>query len=256
MILGIDHIVIAVHSLDAAIETYRALGFTVVVGGVHPYGSHNALIGFADGAYIELLGFYEESPAHPWWHLLHERGGGLIDFCMATDDIRGDLQAFRAQGVASSDLTEGGRDRPDGYHVAWLNNKVAGEFQGVMPFIIEDLTPRAERLPQDSSHDNGVTGIHCLSLATADLESHAGIMSAVLGRDGQRLTDDKLGASGIRFEVGTHILEYLTPQHKDSPLGAHLDDSMPLPYRISFTSSGAKASFGTAETGGVRITLS
>ena len=32
MILGIDHIVIAVHNLDAAIETYRGLGFTVVAG--------------------------------------------------------------------------------------------------------------------------------------------------------------------------------------------------------------------------------
>ena len=94
MIQSIDHIVIAVHSLDSAIDSYRALGFTVVVGGKHPYGSHNALIGFEDGSYIEVLGFYEESPAHPWWDLLHQRGGGLIDFCMATDDIRGDLAHF------------------------------------------------------------------------------------------------------------------------------------------------------------------
>ena len=61
MITGIDHIVIAALSLERAIETWRALGFTVVEGGRHPYGSYNALIGFADGSYIELLGFYEES---------------------------------------------------------------------------------------------------------------------------------------------------------------------------------------------------
>lgn len=47
MITGIDHIVIAVTSLERAISTYRNLGFTVVEGGRHPYGSHNALVGFA-----------------------------------------------------------------------------------------------------------------------------------------------------------------------------------------------------------------
>ena len=114
MITGIDHIVIAAHSLGRAIETYRGLGFTVTEGGRHPYGSYNALIGFVDGSYIELLGFYEEATEHPWWDLLQERGGGLVDFCMATDDIRADQQALLDAGVASGDLYEGGRARPDG----------------------------------------------------------------------------------------------------------------------------------------------
>ena len=67
MITGIDHIVIAVPSLEQAISTYRGLGFSVVEGGRHPYGSYNALIGFADDSYIEVISFYEDSPAHPWW---------------------------------------------------------------------------------------------------------------------------------------------------------------------------------------------
>ncbi len=52
MITGIDHLVIAAHSLERAVETYRGLGFTVIKGGRHAYGSCNALIGFADGSYI------------------------------------------------------------------------------------------------------------------------------------------------------------------------------------------------------------
>ncbi len=252
MILGIDHIVIAVHNLDAAIETYRGLGFTVVAGGAHPYGSHNALIGFADGSYIELLAFYEDSPAHPWWDLLHQRGGGLIDFCMATDDIRADLAAFRAKGVDAGDLTEGGRRRPDGYQVQWINNKVGGDFQGVLPFIIEDVTPREERLPKETAHANGVTGIHCLSLATASIERDAGIMSAVLKREGQSF-DDALGASGIRFAVGTHQLEYLAPKDKSSPVQTHLAANAPAPYAVSFKTSGSAASYPPERTEGLRI---
>lgn len=255
MITGIDHIVIAVPSLERAVETYRRLGFSVVEGGQHPYGSHNALIGFEDGSYIELLGFYEESPAHPWWDLLHERGGGLIDFCLSTDDIRADLAAFRAQGVAAGDLTEGGRRRPDGYEVKWINNKVGGAFQGLIPFIIEDVTPRAQRLPSETTHANGVTGIHCLSLATADTERYGAIMGAVLGRDGQSFVDDELGASGIRFQVGSHVLEYLSPKDSSSPLRAHLAGNRPAPYRVSFKANGPPASFEPERTEGVRIAL-
>ncbi len=255
MILGIDHIVIAVPSLEAAMETYRRLGFSVVEGGAHPYGSHNALIGFEDGSYIELLGFYEESPAHPWWDLLHERGGGLIDFCMATDDIRADLAAFRAQGVEASDLSEGGRRRPDGYEVKWINNKVGGAFQGLMPFIIEDVTPRARRLPSELTQANGVTGIHCLSLATEDAGRYGAIMGAVLGRDGQAFRDEELGTSGIRFEVGSHVLEYLSPKDASSPLRRHLAGKRPAPYRVSFKTRGTAASYSPGQTEGVRIDL-
>ncbi|MDE2858162.1 MAG: VOC family protein [Chloroflexota bacterium] len=255
MILGIDHIVIAARELNAAMETYRGLGFSVVYGGAHPYGSHNALIGFEDGSYIELLGFYEESPAHPWWELLHERGGGLIDFCLATDDIRADLAAIRAQGVEAGDLTEGGRRRPDGYEVKWINNKVGGEFQGIMPFIIEDVSPRAQRLPRETTQANGATGIHCLSLATEDAGRYGAIMGAVLGQEGQAFRDDELGASGIRFELGSHFLEYLSPSELESPLRAHLARDLPAPYRVSFKTRGPSASFGPEQTEGVRIEL-
>ena len=255
MITGIDHIVIVVRSLERAIATYRDLGFTVVEGGRHPYGSYNALIGFADGSYIEVLSFYEESPAHPWWNLLHERGGGLVDFCMATDDIRADLAAFRAQGAAMGDLVEGARSRPDGYQVKWINNKVGGDYQGVIPFIIEDLTPRDQRLPTDCSHRNGVTGIHSLRLVTADLERHAGIMAAVLQMEGRAFVDLNLRARGIRLSAGSHTLDYLTPNAANSPLQRHLDEGKPAPWGVSFATTGSPASFQPHQTEDVRLEL-
>lgn len=252
MITGIDHIVIAAPSLERAIETYRGLGFTVVEGGKHPYGSYNALIGFADGSYIELLSFYEESPAHPWWRLLHERGGGLVDFCMATDDIRADHAAFRAGGVECSDLVEGGRARPDGYEVKWINNKVSGAWQGLIPFVIEDVTPREERLPRESGHPNGVTGIERLSFATADVARYAGVMSAVTGLAGVPVRDDALGASGLGLTVGGHGLEYLAPVAGGGPLAAHLAENRPAPYRVRFKTEGAARRWDPGEAEGVR----
>ncbi len=255
MITGIDHIVIAVASLERAIETYRGLGFTVVEGGKHPYGSYNALIGFADGSYIELLGFYQDSPAHPWWSLLHERGGGLVDFCLATDDIRADHAAMRAAGVACSDLIEGGRARPDGYQVKWINCKVDGEWQGLIPFIIEDVTPRRERLPTETLHPNGVIGIHSIALATKDAARCAEVMAAVLGVKSQAVSAPIAGARGFRCMVGGHALDYIEPSRAEGLLAAHLAANRPAPYAVAFATTGAPRRFDPAQTEDVRIEL-
>ncbi len=256
MITSIDHIVIAVHSLERAIETYRGLGFTVVAGGKHPYGSYNALIGFADGSYIELLGFYEESPDHPWWDLLHQRGGGLVDFCMASDDIRADLATLRAQGVDCGDLTEGARARPDGYQVRWLNNKVGGAWQGLIPFLIEDVTPRDERLPRQRAHANGVTGIHSLALATYDVGRPATVLAAALGVEGVAMTYHVAGGSGLRFTVGGYALDYMAPSRTvDGPLAAHLAGNRPAPYVVGFATTGPAQRLDPADTEGVRVEM-
>ena len=161
MLLGIDHIVIAGPDLDTLTATFKALGFNVVGGGRHPIGSYNSLIGLADGAYIELLSFYEDSPKHYWWEAVHSRGGGLIDFCMQTDDIRGDYAAFAAQGVEMSPLVGLSRVRFDGYQLSWLNERNLRAVPGSHPGFHgrrrqanrEDETPREERVPKDKEHE-------------------------------------------------------------------------------------------------------
>jgi hypothetical protein len=53
--VAVDHVSIAVHSLDSARATYRALGFTLKPGRVHANGLRNAFPKFADGSYLELI---------------------------------------------------------------------------------------------------------------------------------------------------------------------------------------------------------
>ena len=184
MIKGIDHIVIAGPELDSLSASFESLGFTIVGGGKHPIGSYNKLIGLQDGAYIELLSFYEESPNHYWWDAVHQRGGGLIDFCMQTDDIRADYAVFDSQGVEMSPLVGLSRVRVDGYKLAWLNNEIYGQYQGLIPFVIEDETPRDERVPKEKLHANQVTGIDTITLAAGDLGLARRIMEAALGKPG------------------------------------------------------------------------
>ena len=206
-----------------------------------------------DGAYVELLSFYEPSPKHYWWDAVHGRGGGLIDFCAATDDIRGDYARFAEQGVEMSPLVGLSRERVDGYRLAWTNNEIYGRYQGLIPFLIEDETPRHERVPKDKVHANGVTGIERVTLVAADIELARRIMSAVLGQAGEEGADDALGASGVVYTIGSHRLEYLTPHDSDSPLHGHLADNKPLPWRVRFTTDGEKQTIDLSDVAGVRI---
>ncbi len=75
MLQAIDHLVVVTRDLGTAVAGYRALGFTVTPGGRHARASHNALVAFADGAYLELIAYWEDGRAHRWWPPLQK---GLI----------------------------------------------------------------------------------------------------------------------------------------------------------------------------------
>ena len=53
--VGIDHVVVAVPDLDAAVGAYRALGFTPKPGRAHANGLLNAHLKFADDTQLELM---------------------------------------------------------------------------------------------------------------------------------------------------------------------------------------------------------
>src|SRR5215475_11432539 len=120
MLTGIDHVVVMASDLQRAIDEYTSLGFSVVPGGRHNTGTHNALIGFADGSYIELIAFYEPTPSHRWHSALQQRDIGLIDFCAASNNLDEDIALFRQVGIAMSDRTPMSRVRPDGYRLEWV----------------------------------------------------------------------------------------------------------------------------------------
>jgi catechol 2,3-dioxygenase-like lactoylglutathione lyase family enzyme len=239
MLLGIDHIVIAVPDLEAATSNYRRLGFTVVPGGKHPVGSHNSLIAFADGSYIELISFYRANPEHRWWAAL-KRGGGLVDFCMQTDDLLGDTAKLRDAGVHIDDPVPWSRTRPDGYQLKWLLSLARVEHLGVAPFLIQDETPREERVPRETRHENGAAGIGAVTVALNDSAPVSRWYEAVLGSAGTRIERRDIAATGCAFKIGPHRLEYIAPLSADSLLYDWLQARGPSPF--SATLRGRKGS--------------
>ncbi len=254
MLRGIDHVVIAVPDLVIAQGVYEALGFVVVPGGRHPVGTHNALIGLADGSYIELMAFFESSPEHRWWLPL-QKGGGLVDFCMQTDDLPGDTATFRRAGVAIDDPSPLSRVRPDGYHLKWVLSIPRNAFKGVAPFLIRDETPREERVPSQNRHPNGVAGIGVLTVAVHEVATARGWYEQALGRPAELVVRSDLAASGVRFTIGPHTLELLAPQAASSPLIPWLADRGASPYAATLTTAGSGGSLDPSRTLGARLAL-
>lgn len=238
MIKAIDHLVVVVNDLDQAARDYTDLGFSVIPGGQHPVGSHNALISFQDGSYLELIAFYREAMDHRWWEPLR-KGERFVDFCFQTDDLRGDTRKLQAAGVAINEPVPWSRKRPDGYELKWLLSLATGTHRGVAPFLIEDVTARTERIPQEFHQANGVTGIDKVTVAVGELEVIQKWYSALLGKTGAPITDTELGAEGLRFDVGPHIFEFLTPRDASSPLIDWLRTFGPSPYSALLRGNGA-----------------
>lgn len=222
MISSIDHVVILVRDLVAAMDDYAALGFTVTPGGVHADGAtHNALVAFADGSYLELIAFRRKAPDHIWWRHTAD-GEGLIDFALLPDAIDEDVAAARARGLEIAGPLPGGRERPDGVGIAW---KTARPATPDLPFLCGDVTPRDLRVPTGVArqHTNGVTGIARVLVATRDPTESAARYHALLGIEGVTV------AEGISFPLGSSaiILTTLNTQRREGPCALELYGGAP-----------------------------
>ena len=177
----LDHVVIAVAELARAVEDYRKLGFTVQPGGRHPgRTSHNALVVFDDGAYLELIAWAEPGPAERWYNVLQEHGEGFMDFALIPEDVPRAIEEARERGLSMTGPIEGSRLRPDGIRIEW---RTARQATFDLPFLCGDLTPRALRVPAGEvrHHANGATGIAGLTIAVRDLKSSLTAYGALLG---------------------------------------------------------------------------
>jgi catechol 2,3-dioxygenase-like lactoylglutathione lyase family enzyme len=238
---GIDHVIILVEDLDRGIEQYRRLGFTVTAGGKHPRYTHNALVTFADGSYLELISFYEHptstnpSEGHRWFKHVG-KGGGIIDYALAAPDLNSLLADADARGFTHGEATPGARKRLDDVELAWKSSMAKDDPNvGALPFLIEDVTDRELRVPSESAtHENTVRGIHSLLVAVQDLDAAVKRYCTMLDREapsGEGLPniDD---ADGVYFMVGSHRIDLATPTG-GGPLADFLKERGDGPYELS-----------------------
>ncbi len=184
MILGIDHILIAVEDLDKAMALYRRLGFQVLRGGEHPQvGTENALVPLADGAYLELIAVKEAGQAAqgPLTRQVLDalgRANRFAGFALETRDYDADLRAARERGLLIQKGLPGERVRPDGQRVGW---RTAHPENPTLPFLIQDLTPRALRVPGPTEGLGGATRVDTVEVGVTDLQPALTAYAQLLG---------------------------------------------------------------------------
>jgi catechol 2,3-dioxygenase-like lactoylglutathione lyase family enzyme len=265
-----DHAVIRVNDLAAATNDYSALGFTVTPGGEHPgRGSHNALIAFADGTYLELIAF-PGKPTAPGQGLPREARSralraagrspvdaralpwetaeeGLVDFALLPQPIEAALAAARARGLDVDGPFPGGRVRPDGQQVAWQLGVPDGYD---LPFLCADVTPRSLRVPGGAvcRHANGAAGLAEVAIAVADVERGVDRYRALLGIGPQENpTPPVMGVRKVSFVVGPTTLLLSGP----SALG----DPGPRSLRLWTTNEAGAGVLDAGLTHGAKILL-
>jgi hypothetical protein len=177
-----DHAVVVVESLPEAVRGFADAGFTVSPGGRHDaLPTENALVAFADGAYIELLAPLDPDTraelralrATPQWES-HLHGASAIarrflprlagdagvgDVCLAGQRLARFAAECRQRETIVTGPVPMRRERANGEALAWDLLLPADDF---VPFLIEDRTPREWRVPgalEAIAHQNGATGI-------------------------------------------------------------------------------------------------
>ena len=160
MILGIDHIAIAVIDPDTAVaELAQLLGLPAgESGGRHQaWGTRNRLLWLRD-TYIELCTVDDPMLARDSWlgrpALAALPGPAAIGWAFASDDLETDRDDMNARGAGLGATIPGERRRPDGRIVRWrlaLPPEVALD----RPFLIEHDTTGAEWSAADRAERAG-----------------------------------------------------------------------------------------------------
>jgi hypothetical protein len=161
------------------------------------------------------------------------KSGGLVDFCAQTDDLTAAVAAYRRAGVSITDPNGMTRDRPDGYRLKWVLAIPNAPFNGNLPFLIKDETPRDERVPRERSHRNGVSGLANLVVAVPDAAKVGGWYRATLGTNGEEVEHRGLDASGTRFTLGSHRLDIVSPRGANGPVAEFLRTRNAGPFQAT-----------------------
>jgi hypothetical protein len=137
-VLAVDHVIVAVHELDAAALRFsEEYGLASVEGGRHPgHGTGNRIVPLGDN-YIELMAVVDRdeassSPLGSWLEQrLVEVGEGPAALCLRTDDIQAAAERAGLRPLPMS------RTRPDGVELTWHLVALDAALTEGLPFFIQ-----------------------------------------------------------------------------------------------------------------------
>ncbi|MGL4489218.1 MAG: VOC family protein, partial [Rhizobiaceae bacterium] len=172
----LDHLVLPTASLYTARSRLGSLGFIVAPVGVHPFGTENACVYFADGTFLEPLAIGQRETAEAATlagnaftardaaYRFRRNQEGFSAIVMGSNDAKSDHQQFIRTGISAGQVLDFGREfeTPDGkkarmdFRLAFAADLRSPDFFG---FTCERINvPKSDR-SKLVAHENSVTSI-------------------------------------------------------------------------------------------------
>lgn len=192
----LDHLVLPTADLAVARERLVRLGFTVAPEGVHPFGTRNVCVYFADGTFIEPLALGDadvaaEAAASGNSFVLGDRRfraargeEGFAALVFGTGDAAADHEEFGRLGVAGGDMVEFSRPSLDmqgradtaTFRLAFAGNPAARDL-----FFFTCERRRAPKIDRSAleRHANGAARILSVTAAAEDAQGFAAFLATV-----------------------------------------------------------------------------
>jgi hypothetical protein len=185
VMLELDHVSICGSSLDMLRQAFTDVGLTPDVGGPHGNGiTQMALVGFDDGTYLELI-----APIKPGvtagsdWAKFMSEDAVTCAWAVTSNVLLQEVDRLKKAGIPATAPAAGSRKRPDGMSVEWKTAAVGSGTPGsVLPFIIEDETPRAWRVQASASVAGApVSGVGSVVVGVNNLDASIALFRKAYG---------------------------------------------------------------------------
>lgn len=183
--LDLDHVSICGSDLDTLRQAFANVGLASDFGGPHGNGvTQMALVGFDDQSYIELI-----APVKPGvtegsdWAKFISDNAGPCAWAVGTNVLLQEVDRLKKAGISVTDPKRGNRKRSDGMNIEWMTAQVGPGTPGsVLPFIIEDQTPRAWRVQtSDSVKGSPLSGLDLVVIGVSNLETSIALFRKAYG---------------------------------------------------------------------------
>jgi catechol 2,3-dioxygenase-like lactoylglutathione lyase family enzyme len=185
---GIDHVVVSVHDLERAAQTWAGFGFTLAPKGIHSahVGTANYTIMLADD-YLELLGVITPTENNISTRDYLANREGLDRAAFTTTDAGLGAAALKARGIEATGsldfsrpvaLTDGSKSEARFRTFAWPRTERPGN---VRLFACEHKTRDAVWLPALTRHANTAQRIDHVEVLSANPKAAAAYMQRLTG---------------------------------------------------------------------------
>ena len=234
----LDHLVLPTRSLEVARARLASLGFVVAPVGIHPFGTENACVFFADGTYLEPLAVGSKQVAEQAIgegnvfvardHLYRERLGdeGLSAIVLGTGDADADHARYLEAGLSAGNVLtfsraftdQTGRSDTASFKLAFCSGKGTDD---AFLFACERINaPRIDRTALQA-HANGVTGIAEIIAVSDEPAAQIGLIATAA---------DAEAGGGEAIQLPNATLTVLTPDAYTSRFGVPADAASKLRF--------------------------